>query len=86
MTIYLSKSNEEFIESDQNITVACDNVGTPVWNKFFTIDKYREHEPDTWRLNKQYIFPSDCTAAGLELFEIYDEEDLKDFLSLNDLN
>lgn len=86
ITLYLSKNNEEFIESYQTITVACDNIGTPAWKKFFTIDKYREHEPDNWRFNKQYVFPSDCTAEGLELFEIYNEEDLKDFLGLNDLD
>ena len=79
----LRHHNEKFRLCYITIYVNEDNVGGNRWNKYFKIDNYRtEHISEYGYL--YYVNPEDCTEEGLELFDIYNEEDLKDYLGSNE--
>jgi hypothetical protein len=82
-TIYLSNSNEEpNFDYAECIYVYRGNVGSNEWLECFNVDTYRVYEGD-W-VDRYYIYPSDCTEKGLELFGLNSEEALKDYMRQNE--
>lgn len=91
-TIYLSTKRNEFKYTPgytQSVVIHSDNFGTDKWYDCFTIT-----EPiHTTITNKygytqecDYILIENCKPAGLELFGIYDEDDIKEYLSEDSSN
>lgn len=90
--IYLSTKKDRFETGPyytRKITINSNNFGTNQWYKYFNIaepvhtivtDKYgyiRDYD---------YVFIDDCKEAGLELFDIYDEDDIKEYLGEDSSN
>ena len=76
-TCYLSKSEENLICGSycESIEILDPYDYTScVWNKYFNIENPRSYYSNYW------VSPSECTAEGLKLFSIYDEEDLKKYI------
>ena len=67
----------------KGIFVYENNVGSSKWNNCFNISKYHKVEVAGlyWTDEVYIILPCECTDKGLAAFEIYSEEDLKDYLS-----
>lgn len=90
-TIYLSRSNTGYSEKHWNhsITVAEKHLNNndDVWHKYFNINTDQTHQYDEgpWT-TIEYVCPCECTPEGLELFGICGEEDLKEYMGLNEPN
>ena len=83
-TLYLSTSNEGFDKnSDATIRFHYNETAYSEWKQCFKCDIPVPH-PDYY--GSYYVTPDQCTEEGLELFEIQDEDDLKDYMGLNEDN
>ena len=83
-TLYLSTSNEGFGKgSDAIIRFAYAETGYYEWTQCF---KCKEPAPHPDYYGSYYVTPEQCTDEGLRLFEIEDEDDLKDYMGSNENN
>jgi hypothetical protein len=90
MELYLS-CNET--ECDTTVSegryIYSGHIGTELWHKYFNIDNAREDtKTNPWGGTRyiDYVLVSDCTQEGLELFGLYNEDDVKDYLGQNENN
>ena len=90
--IYLSTSRNEFKYGPYyttEIVVNSNNFGTNQWYKYFNIAE-PAHTTDTdkcgYTRDYYYVLIDDCKEAGLELFDIYDEDDIKEYLGEDSSN
>lgn len=89
-TIYLSRSNTEYSKSwSYHINVADEHLeeNDEIWHRYFNIDTDQTHQYENgpWTVI-EYIYLCECTPAGLELFGIYDEDDLKNYMGSSEPN
>ena len=89
-TIYLSRSNTEYSKSwSYHIAVAEEHLeeNDDIWHKYFNIntDQTHQYEEGPWT-TIEYVHPCECTPEGLKLFGICDEDDLKEYMGLNEPN
>lgn len=81
--IYLSTNPKELIyEHAIEFYVEYDNIGSSKWYELFKIDAPRVGKGE-WQEPINYILVSDCEEKALEKFELYTEEDIKDYLDLS---
>ena len=89
-TIYLARSNTEYSkEWSYYINVAEEHLedNDDIWHKYFNINTDQTHHYDKgpWT-TIEYVYPCECTPAGLGLFGIYGEDELKEYMGLNEPN
>ena len=85
--IYLSaKRNEPDITGAASVWVYEDNIGSDDWNKLFNIAAPRVAKRNNWCEN-YYVLIEDCTEEVLkDDFELYDQDDIKDYFGENEPN
>lgn len=93
--IYLARTNNDD-EVDKDHLNDCEmknfymaNVGTEDWYKICKIDKPRHkivYSSEYYEDERYYVLPCDLTEEGIREFELWDEDDLKDYMSKNEDN
>jgi hypothetical protein len=77
--LYLSKSNEEFVKDPYTyIYFDREEFNGWEWKHCFTSEELHEVPGDP---GAYYVTPAECLDLGLSLFELADDEALKDFMS-----
>lgn len=93
--IYLARTNNDD-EVDKDHLNNCEmknfymaNVGTDNWYKICKIDKPRHkivYSSEYYDDERYYVLPCDLTEEGMRAFDLWDEDDLKDYMSENEHN
>lgn len=93
--LYLAKSNDdEKINKEHLDSCECKlfykaNVGTQEWSELFKVDAphYKVvYSTEYYNDERYYVLPCDLTEKGMLVFDITDEDDLKDYMEENDNN
>lgn len=93
--IFLARTNDDTkIDKDhlndcemKNFYMA--NVGTDDWYKKFKIDKPRHkivYSSEYYDDDRYYVLPCDLTEEGICAFDLWDEDDLKNYMGENEHN
>lgn len=93
--IYLAQTNDDGkIDRDhlndcemKNFYMA--NVGTDDWYNKFKIDKPRHkivYSSEYYDDDRYYVLPCDLTEEGIRAFDLWDEDDLKEYMGENEHN
>ena len=93
--IYLARTNNDD-EVDKDHLSDCEmknfymaNVGTDDWYKICKIDKPRHkivYSSEYYDDERYYVLPCDLTEEGMRAFDLWDEDDLKDYMGENEHN
>ena len=93
--IYLARTNNND-EVDKDHLNDCEmknfymaNVGTDDWYKICKIDKPRHkivYSSEYYDDERYYLLPCDLTEEGMRAFDLWDEDDLKDYMGENEDN
>ena len=93
--IYLARTNNND-EVDKDHLNDCEmknfymaNVGTDDWYKICKIDKPRHkivYSSEYYDDERYYVLPCDLTEEGMRAFDLWDEDDLKDYMGENEDN
>ena len=86
MDIYLSTKRNEFSDSWAiEKTIHESVIGSRDWQRYFKIEKPREYEKvhkySNWTETIYYVLVEDLTEQGLELYNLWDEDDIKNYLN-----
>ena len=93
--IYLARTNDEG-KIDRDHLDDCEakrfykaNVGFDDWHRKFKIDKPRHkvvYSSEYYTDERFYVLPQDLTEEGMLAFEIYNEDDFKEYVGENEDN
>ena len=93
--IYLARTNNDD-EVDKDHLNDCEmknfymaNVGTEDWYRICKIDKPRHkivYSSEYYDDERYYVLPCDLTEEGIREFDLWDEDDLKDYMGENEHN
>jgi hypothetical protein len=93
--IYLASTNNED-EVNKDLLNCCEmknfymaNVGTEDWHRICKIDKPRYkivYSSEYYDDGRYYVLPQDLTEEGLRAFDIWNEDELKEYMGQNENN